>query len=239
MQNWDFLTGVEAMTPKDQRAITRDWEELVPYMKRLNSKPMGLYRRLGPILITIYLVKNRSATNYKPHLCCQTLMCTNPFIGYMTLQLSSAVPGGASYISLHTHNADYKKAFAALESQATFQLKQEITLREVVAAYRNYILEEDCNFSSEIYDQALIPAWAGEHELAKESLEWAIEHQDKVLPWNMMRFHNLKDGNEWISDLRKKIANPELLRETVKSEVKRHKLEKIPFLNLVDAPYQE
>jgi hypothetical protein len=221
------------MTPKDQRNITNDWSVLVPDMKRINSKPMLLCKRLGPILVYLGLQKNSSATTYKVLLLCHPLYRPFPAIGIMSFIVKS--PGN---ITLKTHESRYKGAFEALQAKASFQLKEKVSLKEVVTAYRNYILEQRFVIS-EIYDQALIPAWAGDHELAQESLEWAIEHQDKVLPWNMMGAHQLEDGNEWISDLRQKIANPELLREIVKSEVKKHKLEKIPFYNFVDATYQE
>jgi len=231
----------DTMTPKDQRAITADWAELIPDMKRINNRTMGLYKRIGSMIIGLSLGKNKSATIYKPHLICTSICFVQPGIPItFALDTIGEYEGKhvGSMITLNTHEDRYKNAFNVLKSKSTFQLKQEVTVEEVVMAYREYILKKKGFITSEIHDQALIPAWAGDTRLAQDSLEWAQKHKNKVLHSGPRMWLKLKD-DDWLTDLEQRISNPELLRKTVKDEVKKHKLEKIPFYNFIDSPYQE
>jgi hypothetical protein len=228
------------MTQKYQRAITRDWAELVPDMKKVNSIPMRLHKRIGPMLISLCLRKNKYATIYEPYLNCFSL-CHSAEGLPVCFELSSygeykGKPTGGM-ITSYTHEDSYQSAFKTLESKATFQLKQDLTVEEVVMAYRDYILNQKY-ICREMYDQALIPAWAGDEKLAQDSLEWAKKHKDKVWKTTAHGVFNLQDY-DWLSDLEKRISNPELLRKIVKDEVKKRKLEKLSFHNFIDSPYQE
>ena len=66
---------------------------------------------------------------------------------------------------------------------------------------------------------------------------------DKIMNWIISNCgHNYKNQTEvdiWAKEFLPQIQNPEQLRQIVKDNVKKYKLEKVPYYNIVDAEYQE
>jgi len=73
---------------------------------------------------------------------------------------------------------------------------------------------------------ALVAAWAGEEEKAKEYFEWGL----KVC---------MEGEREYVSQIKPLMENPELLRKTARSERIRFRAEKAPYQDIVGVPYKE
>jgi hypothetical protein len=63
-------------------------------------------------------------------------------------------------------------------------------------------------------------------------MNWIISHCNH-------EYKNQADVDAWAKEFLPRIQNPEQLRQTVKDNVKKYKLEKAPYYNIVDAKYQE
>lgn len=82
--------------------------------------------------------------------------------------------------------------------------------------------------------KAVISAWAGEEELAKKYYDQMVAFHDPHIKGGLRKNWEIekKRAKEWID-------NPGLIREKFIERVKEFGMEKIPYEDIIDAPYKE
>ncbi len=104
-----------------------------------------------------------------------------------------------------------------------------VKLTQVINAYKNYQFVEYSTSPRVYEDPALIAAWAGQINLAKECLDWGKPFYEK----NCSRAPDKRNTEEWYQWMLEKISDPEALRKTVEEQIAFHKLTKIPYEELI------
>ena len=201
--------------------ITNDWLKEFPSYKKHKTR---IWKKLvGPLSFSMgYEVKY--GTDYK--IGCSVFNLSNP-LEFMCANLSAKPLGRRSLITWAQHEKGlYREAVEELREAASLPLKGPVTLSQVEEAYKNY--KGGIYSSRHFEDPALICAWAGQEERAKKRLEWGLE------AFKNENVHNPYGSYEkWYEMMLEKISNPEALQQIVKEQIHLHKLEKLPYQELI------
>lgn len=210
---------------KMKTKITNDWLTEFPSYKKI--LPQAWKKRVGPILLSIWYEMEKLHLRYKISACYFNLSNPSEFT-YAVLKFKPK-DFHCYKIKWERHEQGrYHKAADDLRQQAPIPLEGTVTLSQVINAYKNF---RDIEYESDeryIEDPALIAAWAGKVELAKELLDWAKPYYEKNF-----NTPSRKPTEEWYQWMLEKISDPEKLRQTVEEQVVFHKLTKIPYEELI------
>ena len=228
---------IHPLTTPLLRRITKDWLSLLP---GFGFRGVGdLNKRVGPLLISISTARSgRGSDTYYP------LFSVNNFASpsdFLFISLGRDLPRGngkRNHFYAHQHDAAYKESVEKMKAIAPIPLLEPLTLEDIFQGYVRYMEEAnegDKYFISQLEGPALIAAWAGEPEKAKEYLEWADGIFRGWREYTRTRF----GGDQWRPSLEKRISEPEKLRQICREEVIKHKCEKVPYYNIVGVRYQE
>lgn len=206
---------------KMKTKITKDWlEEFSEYKK---THPCVLKKRIGPLEFHIgYSV--RYAVDIR--IGCSVFNLSNP-LDFMCANLSIEPKSWYSLTWQQHEKGLYKEAAQELRELAPIPIEGPVTLSQVINGYKNYKghVCENRHFE----DPALIAAWAGQLELARECLEWGLGTYQKH---RSVPYHGITFG-DWYQSMLERISDPEALRRTVEEQVIHHKLTKVPYQELI------
>jgi len=223
------------LTAATKRRITADWNRLFPGLGIY--KPMWLMRRVGPLLVGLCLERDRSNTAYSPTFHVQCLCKSNPHdtISLMlATELCTERTHAPESIEVWWHERGFEEAAARLARQIPLPLEGDLTLRQVLDAYRSYpsVLKALVEFF--IYeDTLLLCAWADRKKQALEIFEDAGRKLSDEHVMDYVHFRGMKQADEWRAWCRRMIEEPELVRQTVSNEIKRHDVGKLPTSALI------
>ncbi len=126
----------------------------------------------------------------------------------------------------------FLEAINEIKELAAIPLEGDLTLSQIINGYKNYtgFVYEERHYE----DPALISAWAGKPEIAKECLEWGLAGMKEK--YGDHKIH--KNGvnitiDEWYAEMQTKIANPDKLRQDVEDQIVHHKLTKVPRYDII------
>ena len=207
---------------KMKTIITNDWLKEFSFFKK--TRPCLLEKRIGPLEISFgyevrYGVDILISISY--------FNLSNP-LNFMCANLRTR-PAYRNRLTWVQHEqGKYKEAAQELREQCPIPIEGPVTLSQIIRAYRENPILEYLISQRELEDPALIAAWAGKIDLAKECLDWAKPYYDK-------RFQTATNRRteEWYQWMLEKISDPEKLQQTVEEQLVFHKLTKIPYEELI------
>lgn len=154
-------------------------------------------------------------------------------------------------IRFYEHKELYPQSIAYLKEHIPL-LQGPVTLEDIFTAYS----ESHSLGHSEAGTPAVIAAWAGEPQKAKEYLDWGYVHIEKNMlrqledvyrgtyldHYNILKRKlptNMLSKDVWVEYHKDMINNPEILREITRQEAVKFQLEYAPYQDIVDVPYKE
>lgn len=167
-----------------------------------------------------------------------------------------------NFVKYLPHYNDYLKWSAEIKQNAAIKASGPISLEDIWRGYEKFL---DKMFSWESKVLSMIPfeinytpyrvlpiytaIWAGENDKAKEYLKF-LESWNSTYSMCSSTFRTplsdwqKRDGfgktlKEWQENILYYMDHPDELRQIVKEEVIKHKLEKVPYQNIVGVKYQE
>lgn len=225
-----------------QKQITEDWLKEFPFFKKFGSRQWK--RRVGPIVLSMGFDVKNVTWNDKP--CyevggsyCNLLKA--PEFLYATLGFEPKTTHTCNITwQKHVEDQRYKKAAQELREQAPIPLDGPVTLSQILNAYRLCHEQGNMYIESWFYDPPLIAAWAGREKLAEEWLVWAIEAYRVRLEKQYEARGQEVDKNilkawipPWVETVKEKIASSENLKRILEEQIIKHKLQKIPYEDLI------
>ncbi len=219
---WMFKNDVK-IDNKMKTIITNDWLKEFPSYKKF--RPQVWTKKVGPLSF---------------HMGYEVRYGTDVRIGFSVFNLSnpldfmcatiSVEPKQRRFLTWKKHEeGKYKEAAAELRQLSKVPIEGLVLLSQVIDAYKNYTSLDYETDERYFEDLALLAAWAGKLDLAKELLDWGKPYYEK----NCSRSPTQKNTEEWYQAMLKKISNPEALHKTVEEQVIFHKLTKIPCKELI------
>ena len=122
----------------------------------------------------------------------------------------------------------YKEAAVSLRQFAPIPLERDVTLSHVINGYKNYDTIHVVS-ARHFEDPALIAAWCGRLDVAKDCLDWGKQaYYDRF-----KGAHNFPTLDEWYEHMLNRISDPEELHRIVDEQIIHHKLQKLPYQELI------
>ena len=126
----------------------------------------------------------------------------------------------------------FLEAINEIKELAAIPLEGDLTLSQIINGYKNYT--GHVVSSRHFEDPALIAAWAGRPEVAKDCLEWGLAGvKEKYGDHGIYKNGASMSIDDWYADMQMKIANPEKLRQDVEDQIIHHKLTKVPRYDII------
>jgi len=208
-------------------------------------------------VITNYLL-NQFTGFKKPHPKCISKIagCVDISVGYsvdwgsdiklMTFVFNLANPKNVSCANLDVEpqsrrysvtwkefeEGKFLEAINEIKELAAIPLEGDLTLSQILNGYKNY---SGHVVSSRHYeDPALIAAWAGRPEVAREWLEWGLQGmRAKYGDHRVSKGDDLMTVDEWYIQMQKRISDPDQIRQNVEDQIIHHKLTKVPRYDII------
>ena len=232
-KTWEELP--RKFTPALKKRITNDWHQFFP--ESGIRRPLAFKKRMGCLLFSFSLGASRDGEDYKPVYSVHNLSRELSFISAILSHQLQTLRNTPDFFRVRWHDKNYKEAGPRMRSQAYLPLEGPVSLRQVIDAYKDHLEKNPHDiFIDCVEDPAMICAWAGRDDLAKECLEWGYE---TFKTWSE-GIQQQKGGLDvWYDRMQKIIADPESLRRITREQVALKKLEKIPYQDFCDATYKE
>lgn len=212
------------ITAAFKKRILKDWQTCLPGLTI--DPPLCLTRRVGTLLIFVGFGISRGSDCYETAFGVHNLSAP---LDFLTSTLNERQLG---LITVRAHEkGDYVEAAERMKAQALLPLQGPITLSMIIEAYQRHALKKFALRSQHSFqDPALIAAWAGKEDLAREMIEWGLTG---ISQWPKEGQERLGGLLGWYKDMEARIADPQKLRQTVEEQVIFHKLTHIPGEELI------
>jgi hypothetical protein len=216
--------------PSFRKVILRDWHECIPTL--IIRKPMAISRRAGPLLISIGFDVRGDREYYMQGFCAHNLSNPLDFLAAaLDTPLRTIRTNAPDFLTVRGHEKeDYLEAAERMKKQALLPLEGPISLQMIIKAYKAYVAAGNSVSIRVVQDPALIAAWAGQNELAKDALEWGYK---EFATWPELSHERQGGLNMWYKAMQEKIANPEKLRQIAEEQAIFHKVDHIPMEELI------
>lgn len=210
--------------------IQKDWHTQFPFLYL--EKTSALSRRIGPLLLSIGFEIRSGREEYQPAFGVHNLCCAIDFItSTLDEPLRTVRSNSPENITVRAHEkGDYIEAAERMKKQALLPLEGPISLQMIIKAYKAYVAAGNSVSIRVVQDPALIAAWAGQNELAKDALEWGYK---EFATWPELSHERQGGLNMWYKAMQEKIANPEKLRQIAEEQAIFHKVDHIPMEELI------
>jgi hypothetical protein len=216
------------LSPAIKKQITTDWKGCFPNFGIY--KPMWLLRGIGPLVSGICLERDSGNDAYRP-----TLHVHNLAKQSATVSLTLADPlrtvktGGPQTIRAAFHQQLFRDAAGRLNQQAHIPLNGAVRLEHCVQAYRAYMEQPLARYAWHLFDDVVtLFAWCGHKTNAETAI---VEFARKMGDWPT-HLHPPDGIEAWVTQRHACIENPELVKETVRSQTRVLQLEHLPYLDI-------
>jgi hypothetical protein len=233
---------------KLRRQIQNDWSELFPSLGKQSTDL--LRRRVGPIMLSLWLEKMTSDEVYRPRSSVVPL-CNNYEI--LGAHLTATPDLGLSFASWREHERGKGKQMAeSLRKNALLPIEGSITLSMVIETYKKMISSKDYGWGEwELQDPAFIAGWAGRSEVGIAYLNWSIEKYREVNKKIEGRLEEAKEKNDlddierytnrlkernadiWYKKAVSLVKDQKTLQDYTQKHVERMKIGKLPYEDLI------
>lgn len=211
----------ENFTAKDKRIITNDWNDYFKCLKRY--RVLDICNRLGPLIISIYLKMSKASMFYVPSFSVHNL-CREFDALTVTLNIQGKV------IKPQKHNEMYIQEAQSLEKRAYIPLEGNVHIDEIINGYKKFFETPYKTNFTEYEDMALICGLTKDKKRIESSLNLVYS---ELKSWENVYFEEFNGFENWFKDLEQRVWNPERLSQIVESELKKHKLEKLPVREIL------
>lgn len=206
----------EKYSNSDKTIITRDWASEFPMLKKY--KVLDINNRVGPLITGIYLkvVRNYIYTpTFYVHNLCREFPC---FTSTLRIKYQSIEP--------FQHNNIYKEVAENFKNNLYIPLEGDLSIDDIIEGYKKYFKNPCRATYFEYEDLVLICGWTRQASKIKYALETV---HNELSSWPEDRYFKDFGGfKNWFNDLEKRAWSGEHLDEIYKSEIIKHKAEKIP-----------
>ncbi len=215
-------------TKEDKSIVANDWDEEMKPLRR--RRGLSWFNRVGPLVLDLYLNMNAFSRIYYPeysvHDLCREFECLTA-----TLRIHR---GG---IKPNQHNERYMKEARLIKEKAYIPIEGDLEIDQVIAGYERYFDDiASINYPGhfvEFEDFVLVCGWTKR----KEKVRYALDVVYKILTSNdiwyslfcMENGQYVEGGfDKWFQKLEKLAWDGDKLNSIFESELKKHKLERIP-----------
>lgn len=205
-----------------KKQITNDWEQLFPELKK--TRLLEMDNRLGPLITGIYLKVVRNMY-YTPVAYVHNL-CSEESNIITSLECISET------IELEKHEERYMFSAERLKNKLLIPLKGDVSIDKIIEGYKSFLSNPRRKSFEEYKDIALVCGWYGEKKILDDILEyiWNNVQKDKNHPF----FRNKDRGVEgWFEKICEDSNDYESLHEICEREIQKHKVEKLPYRNII------
>jgi len=216
------------LTKSVETIITEDWRQQLDGLAVYH--PRHLLRRVGPMLIGVYLNRDGGGEKYLPcfhvHFLGEKFPCVS-----LTMCTELRTPKGApDYIQVQMHHQRYMDAVSRLVQQALLPLKGPIYLDQIIEAYRKYAatpmgqLQAASLYGDCIMLLAISERQAAARCLLEKTVEKLSDQQD---------FQSFGGLAEFQKKMCLAIERPDHIRQTVETQIDSLAVDKLPVDPLI------
>lgn len=208
-----------------KRRITSDWHHLFPELGIY--APLHLLRRVGPLLEGIVLDRSSSNDEYLPTFHVHSLLRELSHVS-LTLMHRLRDERTATPVSVKVENHDSKYVDCAnrLMAQSPLALKGDLSMAEIVEAYRSYRKSERTRYMPELFeDPARLLSRTGNIALARTVLDEAVE---EMKGWPDYAFARIKSSHDWYRINLAIIQDPKNLADLEARQATALKIDELP-----------
>jgi len=217
------------LTRSVNRRITNDWRREVPSLGVY--RPRHLLRRVGPLLVGICLDRDSGGADYLPHFHVHCLAAIFPVVSLtLATSLRTERTDAADWVKVRWHDERYREAAARMVRQSLLPLEGDLRLAQVLDAYRRYMTTPLGRWQSALLyrDMVLLSTWVGDPAQARRLLDEALRVVTDEVCYRPL------DGRAAFEQYcRERIARPELVHQTVESQIVALKVDRLPVSNLL------
>lgn len=222
----------------DKTQIKKDWLKYFPEMAYSKKKPYLIIKKMvGPLILSIdFELRQFLGSDYRVNFSVQNLLETKPpeIGGYWAYFFYNPPKSNFTYQE-HFMETKYKEAAVKIIENSPVKPIGPLSLQDIAKAYWSEL--DNSRQSPHVGFLKLLPlvaSWCGEVKQAREHLA----RLKNKLP-SYYTLNGLKYDPTWFEDLVSEIEQPEMLRERVRAEVKKHQFEWVPYYNIENVPYKE
>lgn len=203
-----------------KKQIINDWQKIFPELKKQGS--ISLDNRLGPLITGIYIkvVRNTYYTSifYVHNLCREYSSIT------------TSLQCGSETMALEKHEERYIFSAERLKNKLPIPLKGDVSIDKIIEGYKLYLSNPKRKSFQECKDIALVCGWYGDKEKLDSILKyiWDNVQDDKNHP-----FFRETGVEAWFEEICEESRNYEKLHEICEKEIIKHKVEKLPYRNII------
>ncbi|MCP4591861.1 MAG: hypothetical protein GY842_14085 [bacterium] len=218
------------LTKTVEKRITADWQSEIVGMGV--HKPRHLLRRVGPVLVGICLDRGSDGMEYLPTFHTHFLGNVFPVVSLtLSTPLRTERNGAEDWIPIRGHADRFPEAAAMMTKVSLLPLDGDLRLAAVLDAYRRYMATPmGRRQTATLYrDMVLLRAWArdanGAHTVLDEGLAG--------LGNNEAALRHVGGRKAFIAKSREAITQPELIDQTIESQIEALRLGDLPISELV------
>lgn len=246
------MTTGTTFTRSVGRQITSDWQREIPSLGIY--KPRWLLRRAGPLLVGICLDGDSIGDRYMPRFHVHCLAAEFPCVSLtLCTQLRSERSGGPDFVEVRRHREKYREAAARMVRQSPLPLEGDLTLRQVLDAYRYHLATPMGKLEPVLLYRGmiLVLAWAGNRRDALGLLGDCLQVSDAPceVPINRLRggklvsksvrvvedptFGHVGGRAAFEAECRRLVESPSEIRQTVDSQISALGVRHLPVSKLL------
>jgi hypothetical protein len=220
------------LTPALKKSITSDWQAMLPQFAAF--QPLGLARRIGPLVQGVCLDRDSSNAAYLPTLHVHCLCRPFPVLSLNLGQpLLSSRSGTAERISVQFHDTRSREACTRLVASSLLPVEGDWRLAQVLEAHAKYrrLERPDARYPVPLMEDAVsVCAWLGKPD---EAAAQAARHIEEAKGWpeNILVRQGGLEG--WRKTLNTLAESGDELRKVVAEQIEALKLQRLPVSQLV------
>ena len=204
-----------------KKHITDDWQLFFPELKK--SKLLELDNRLGPLITGIYLKVIRN-TYYTPvfyvHNLCREYS-----------SLTTSLECTSETIELEKHEERYIFSAERLKDKLFIPIKGDVSIDKIIEGYKLFLSNPRRKSFEEYKDIALVCGWYGEKKILDNILAYIWDNAQREKNHPFFRGDGGVEG--WFEKICRESNDYEKLHEICEREIKKHKVEKLPYRNVI------
>lgn len=221
---------------KDRKKLQKDWNAQFPTLAP-TKKHVG--RIVGPLRLSIICeIHYRDDPVYQVYTAVHNLaehcigLTATVQSKHFYIYHDEAYRGGEPVPPEKKHGFRHIEVAKELRQEAWIPLEGPLTLDDIWKGYDNFSRSKLGLRSHDVIVPTYVASWAARPDKAREYFDWAM---------NYLTMCGWKDDitRECEEKMLYAIANPDKLRQTVREEVIKHKLQDTIYEDIVDAAYKE
>lgn len=200
---------------------------LAEFSEYQKSSSCSLEKRVGCLSLGIgYYINHGTDIRFQY----STFNLSNP-LDFMCANLSTEPKNRWKINWLKYEKGLYKEMTQELRDLAPIPIEGDVQLSQIIKGYKIFIKNNEYERDERHFeDPALIAAWCGRLDVAKDCLNWGLDVYKSRCTIPNLSFSTF---DEWYAHMLTRISDTEALRQIVEEQVIHHKLQKIPYQEII------